>query len=184
MWLWYTNVKSVLNPYHMYSAKIFLYKPWRPMCFYNLNYQKCLSSFRLIWMCMLWVNPRPLYIFHFFQCGVAFRRGNLMSTDVRFWCLKTFPALKELNGYYWLYIHYSRWKASTQMPMLFQIWELETMYPFMLISRVNVYEDSPNNSKDQNCILEMELHSWAELIFSVQIIKSSIGYAICVNNSH
>ena len=33
-----------------------------------------------------------------FSVGVAFRRQNLMSTDVRYWRLKSTPALLGLKG--------------------------------------------------------------------------------------
>ena len=37
--------------------------------------------------------------------GTVFIRQNMTSTDVKFWCSKTVPALKELNYLWWSYTH-------------------------------------------------------------------------------
>ena len=42
---------------------------------------------------------RPLYIFHSFSAVIVFRRQNRTSIDVRFWRLKTIPALKRLKAH-------------------------------------------------------------------------------------
>ena len=54
------------------------------------------SSFRFIWIPMLLVYDRYKY-FNSFSAGINFIRQNLTSTDVRFWRIKTIPALKGLN---------------------------------------------------------------------------------------
>ena len=50
------------------------------------------SSFRFIWLPMLWVYGHYTYIYSS-SAGIDFRRQNLTSTDVRFWRLKSIPAL-------------------------------------------------------------------------------------------
>ena len=50
------------------------------------------SSFRFIWIPMLWVYGHYNYVYSF-SAGVDFRRQNLTSADVRFWRLKSIPAL-------------------------------------------------------------------------------------------
>ena len=40
------------------------------------------------------MSLRPFWIFTSFSVGTAFSRHNLASIDVRFWCLKTVPAMK------------------------------------------------------------------------------------------
>ena len=44
---------------------------------------------------MLWVYGHYEY-FYFYSAGIDFSRQNLTSTDVRFWRLKSIPALKGL----------------------------------------------------------------------------------------
>ena len=50
------------------------------------------SSFRFIWIPILWVYDLYKY-FYSYSAGIDFRRQNLTSTDVRFWRLKSIPAL-------------------------------------------------------------------------------------------
>ena len=52
------------------------------------------SSFRLIWIPMLWVYDNYKYSF---SVWIVFRRQILTSSDVRFWRLNTIPALIELT---------------------------------------------------------------------------------------
>ena len=54
------------------------------------------SSFRFIWIHMVWVYGHYKYC-NSFSAGTDFMRQNLTSTDVRFWRIKTLPALKELK---------------------------------------------------------------------------------------
>ena len=54
------------------------------------------SSFWFIWIPMLWVYDHYNY-FKSYSAENDFRRQNLTSTDVRFWRLKSVPALWELN---------------------------------------------------------------------------------------
>ena len=42
-----------------------------------------------------------IYRFHPFSAGTVFMHQNLTSVDVRFWCIKTVPALKELKYLLW-----------------------------------------------------------------------------------
>ena len=46
---------------------------------------------------MLWVYGHYRYYFNSFSAGTVFIRQNLTSTDVRFWRIKTVPALKGLR---------------------------------------------------------------------------------------
>ena len=50
------------------------------------------SSFRYIWILVSVIGLRPVQFFYSYD----FRYQNLMSVDVRFWCLKTVPALEGL----------------------------------------------------------------------------------------
>ena len=52
--------------------------------------------FRFIWIPMLWVYSYYKYVYSY-SAGIDFRRQNLTSTDVRFWRLKSIPALQGLN---------------------------------------------------------------------------------------
>ena len=52
-----------------------------------------LCSFRFIWIPMLWVYDQYKY-FYSFSARIDFRRYNLTYTDVRFWRLKSIPALQ------------------------------------------------------------------------------------------
>ena len=54
------------------------------------------SSFRFIWIPMLWVYDLKTY-FKPHSAGNDFSRQNLASTDVRFWRLKSIPALWGLT---------------------------------------------------------------------------------------
>ena len=54
------------------------------------------SSFWFIWIPMSWVYGRQKYV-HAFSTGTVFIRQNLTSTDVKFWRIKTVPALKGLK---------------------------------------------------------------------------------------
>ena len=83
--------------FNPYNDEIFLRKPCRPMnCFqFEIIINVLVSSFRLIWIPMLWVCG-PLWIFQFFQCrdrlytfeSYVYRRQILKY--------KLVPALKEL----------------------------------------------------------------------------------------
>ena len=55
-----------------------------------------ISSFRFIWIPMLWVFGHYTH-FNSFSAGIVFIRQNLTSTDVRFWRIKTVPALEGLT---------------------------------------------------------------------------------------
>ena len=56
------------------------------------------SSFRFIWIPMLWVYRQYKY-FYFYCVRIDFSRQHLTSTDVRFWRLKSIPALYAKNAY-------------------------------------------------------------------------------------
>ena len=45
---------------------------------------------------VLWVYGHYKYVYSY-SAGIDFSRQNLTSTDVRFWRLKSVPALKELK---------------------------------------------------------------------------------------
>ena len=74
-----------------------LYKLWRPKCFFQFEIIIIIfvSSLRFIWIPMLWVYDHYKYCYSY-SAGIDFRRHNLTSTDVRFWSLKSIPALKGL----------------------------------------------------------------------------------------
>ena len=46
---------------------------------------------------MLWVYDKYKYLYDYCT-GIDFRRQNLTSTDVRFWRLKSIPALQGLSA--------------------------------------------------------------------------------------
>ena len=72
--------------------------PWSAESFYINNREErffsnvLVSSFRFIWIPMLWINDHYKFVY-FYSAGVDFSRQNLTSTDVRFWRLKSIPAL-------------------------------------------------------------------------------------------
>ena len=77
-----------INPY---NAEIFYYKPWRPI-FFTWNHHGCptVSSFRFIWIPMVWVYGHYTFtkiIFNSFNAGIEFRRENATSMVVRHWRL-------------------------------------------------------------------------------------------------
>ena len=83
----------VLNPY---DAEIFCCEPWKPKCFFSIwLHDKWLRvrSFRFILIPKLWVYK----YFNSFIAETDFRRQNLTSVDVRFWRVKTVPALKLMG---------------------------------------------------------------------------------------
>ena len=43
------------------------------------------------------ISLLPFWMFDFFSAGIDFRRHNLTSIDVRFWRVKSLPALEGLN---------------------------------------------------------------------------------------
>ena len=53
-------------------------------------------SSRFIWLPLLWVYVHYKYFNSLIL--IVFIRQNLTSTDVRFWRIKTVPALKELRS--------------------------------------------------------------------------------------
>ena len=50
------------------------------------------SSFRFIWIPLSWVYDHNKY-FNSYSAGIDFSRQNLTSREVRFWRLKSKPAL-------------------------------------------------------------------------------------------
>ena len=81
------------------------FKPWQRWisCVWNMetkefisiwNHHRCLSysSFRFIWIPMLWVCGYYKYFNHF-SARTVFIRPNLTYTDVRFWRIQTVSAL-------------------------------------------------------------------------------------------
>ena len=50
------------------------------------------SFFRFIWIPMIWVYDHYKYLYYY-SAGIDFGRQNLTSGDVRFWRLKSIPAL-------------------------------------------------------------------------------------------
>ena len=60
---------------------------------------------------MLWVCDHYVY-FYSFSAGIDFRRQNLTSTDIRFWRLKSIPALKGLK---WVKLLWIIWIKTTKI---------------------------------------------------------------------
>ena len=90
------------------TLKYYLFKPWRLKLFlqFEIILNVLIISFRFIWIHMLWVYDHYNY-FNFFSAVIVFMSQNLTSTDVRFWRIKTVPALKgltlDLLNYLFLY---------------------------------------------------------------------------------
>ena len=88
------NMSLSQRHFNSENAEICLYKPWRQKGYFQFEnlMNDLLSSFRFIWIPMLWVYDHQKY-FYSFSAGIDFRRQNLTSTDVSFWWLKSIPAL-------------------------------------------------------------------------------------------
>ena len=73
---------------------IILYKPWRPKGYFQFKIfiNVLVSSFWFIWIPVLWGYDHYKY-FDSYSARIDFRHQNLMSTDVRFWRLKSILAL-------------------------------------------------------------------------------------------
>ena len=85
--------------WHNYcNDEIFLYKP-KGFFQFEIILDVLVTSFRFIWIIRLWVYGHFKY-FPCFSAVTFFRRQNLTSIDVRFWRLKTVPALKGLNPHW------------------------------------------------------------------------------------
>ena len=93
-----TAESSGVDPSNPYSAELFCsnHGDWRVFVQFKIIINILVSSFRFIWIPMLWVFDHYKF-FNFFSAGIVFIRQNLTSTDVRFWRIKTIPALKGLN---------------------------------------------------------------------------------------
>ena len=65
------------------------------------NNNKCLSQLFQLHLNTYVMGLRPLYMFYSSSAGIDFKRQNMTSIDVRFWRLKTVPALKGLNRTIW-----------------------------------------------------------------------------------
>ena len=81
-------------PTQIHKVQILLYKLWRPKgsIQFEIIINVSVSSFRFIWIPMLWFYGHYIY-FNSFSGGINFRRQNLTSIDVRFWHLNLIPAL-------------------------------------------------------------------------------------------
>ena len=81
-----------------YNAERFVYKLWMTKGFLNLRFIRnvFVSSFRFIWIHILWAHGHYKY-FTFFSEEIDSRRQNITSIDVRFWRLKSVPALEGSN---------------------------------------------------------------------------------------
>ena len=81
----------------------YFYEPWEPKGLFQfeiiINVLVGSSCFILIPMLCVYGLKKYFY----FSTGTVFIRQNLTSTDVRFWRIKTVPALKKLiPGIWWL----------------------------------------------------------------------------------
>ena len=101
--------------FNSYNAELFLHKPWTPKVFlqFIIVINVSVSSFRCVRIPMLWVNDHLKYLnlkYLNFSAGTVFIRQNLTSTDVRFWRIKTVPALEVLEDthiilFFWTHIN-------------------------------------------------------------------------------
>ena len=77
------------------TKHIYIYDKWTPShCFYLLSIHHKSVYYISFALCLISMFLNP------FSAGIVFRRQNLTSVDVRFWSLKTIPALKELKKIY------------------------------------------------------------------------------------
>ena len=78
-----------------WSAEIFSYKPLEQKGFFQFEIiiNVLVSSFCFIWIPQLCVYGH----YNFSIISLWDRHQNLTSTDVRFWCLKSIPALWEVK---------------------------------------------------------------------------------------
>ena len=68
--------------------------------FLNLNHHKCLSYLFPLHLYTYVMGLRPLIHYtciYSYSAGIDFRSKNLMSTDVKFWRLKSIPALQGFS---------------------------------------------------------------------------------------
>ena len=110
MWLWYWNL------YWAIDAEIFLYK-W---VFFIWNYHKCLSWLFPLRLHTYVMGLPPLFFLVFLVRGP--------SLDVRFWSLKTVPALKRLKR---KLNSLNRWNDSylfIMRPNIFKSWCLNAHF--------------------------------------------------------
>ena len=87
---------NVLSTLTLTTLNYFCINRGAQMCFFQLKIIRngLVTSFRFIWIPMLSVYSHSKY---FFSAGTVFVRQNLTSLDVRFWRIKTVPALKGLT---------------------------------------------------------------------------------------
>ena len=79
----------------LHNVEIFLHKLGKQKVFFRNHHaiNFLVSSFRLIWIPMLWIDGRyNNYCVNSLSAGTVFRRQNLTFTDVRFWRLNTVRA--------------------------------------------------------------------------------------------
>ena len=72
---------------------------------------KCFSYFFPLHLNTCVMCLRPLEMFYSFSAGIDFRCQNLTALDVRFWRLKSIPALKRLTKLVWRPPHLGECRA-------------------------------------------------------------------------
>ena len=105
-----------LNPS---DAEICVYTSWiTKHCFqFEISTNVLVSSFRFIWIPMIWVYG-SIQIFNTFSAVTVFRRQNLTSIDVSFWPQWT---LHQALGEYWTkvfeykYKYLKKWWVQVQV---------------------------------------------------------------------
>ena len=115
-----THGRSIISDSSSYTMYLFIYNPWfyKLKCctdtYKSIDYIHCRPSSCDVCYLLLFILQYPTFIcsfpwfssifshtqyhlFNSFSVGIDFRRQNLTSIDVRFWHLKSVPALKGLN---------------------------------------------------------------------------------------
>ena len=75
MFLYLVNLQDDINPY---NAEIVLYKLWQGFFQFEIIINVTVSSFRFIWISMLWVYRHYKY-FTAYSAGIDFRIGHLQT---------------------------------------------------------------------------------------------------------
>ena len=140
------------------------------------------SSFRFIWIPMLWVYGH-YKDFYSYMGGVDFRRQNLTSTDVRFWRLKSIPALqgvrfpylsKRYAAYYVLNEVKTLWKYSS-FPRFVSLKSLLIgNYHYLTVTKQSLKQSQHDRQKRTHNLWAKHVHSASEVNDNCIIINRLI----------
>ena len=146
---WKNNYFCVCQKFNPYSAELFVLKPWRlrDFCQFEIIINVLVSSFWFIWIPMLQVYDHYKYFNHL-SAGTVFILQNLTSTDVRFWRIKTVPALKgsltDSRGMHRRPVH--------DVSLIILFWSRATLPDFILDNFHHTYSTSAKNlNLSQQC---------------------------------